>query len=197
MHASGSILKLTLEPADERFSQVLNQFEQYLRNVIASVVPANLGIQIDDIQQEVRIKLWKAFQKDLEIKDYASYIHRIAFTTTIDAIRRVKARKEEQFFTANAADESSNRTNINNSVADQSPGVDEIVESEEILRHIERILSTMNANSRSVIKLYLQGLNTTETAAVCGWSEPKARNVLYRALNVLRNELKAAGIDYK
>jgi RNA polymerase sigma-70 factor (ECF subfamily) len=189
-----SVLKLNVQPADRRFDQLVKEFGLYLRNTIASICPKNLGIQIDDIEQEARIRLWKALEKDVEIRDYPSYIYRIAFTTTIDAIRRVKARKEEQLTASEDSTEES--TEPKDIVVDHGPSPQQSIENKEILDQVERILSTMDANRRSAIKLYFQGMTSFEIAAVRGWSEPKARNLLYRGLKDLRAGLKAAGIDY-
>lgn len=189
-----SVLKLNVQPAEGRFDQLVKEFGLYLRNAIASICPKNLGIQIDDIEQEARIRLWKALEKDVEIRDHASYIYRIAFTTTIDAIRRVKARREEQLTTSeDSKEETSEPGEI---VVDLGPSPHQTIETKQILNQVERILATMDENRSSAIRLYLQGMTSFEIAAVLGWSEPKARNLLYRGLKDLRAGLKAAGIDY-
>ncbi|MCI0445209.1 RNA polymerase sigma factor [bacterium] len=189
-----SVLKLNVQPAEGRFDQLVKEFGLYLRNTIASICPKNLGIQIDDIEQEARIRLWKALEKDVEIRDHASYIYRIAFTTTIDAIRRVKSRKEEQLTTSEDSKEEPKEPG--EVVVDLGPSPHQTIETKQILDQVERILATMDENRRSTIKLYLQGMTSFEIAAVLGWSEPKARNLLYRGLKDLRAGLKAAGIDY-
>src|SRR5262249_27222740 len=131
--------------------------------------------------------------KDVEIRDHASYIYRIAFTTTIDAIRRVKSRKEEQLTTTDTTEESKEPADI---VVDQRPSPHEKTETKQIMDQVEKVLTTMDENRRSAIRLYLQGMTSFEIADVRGWSEPKARNLLYRGLKDLRAGLKAAGIDY-
>lgn len=188
-----SVLKLNVQPAEGRFDQLVKEFGLYLRNTIASICPKNLGIQIDDIEQEARIRLWKALEREVEIRDHASYIYRIAFTTTIDAIRRVKSRKEEQLTTTEDSTQESKEPEV---VIDQRPSPHEKTETKQILNQVEQILATMDQNRRSAIRLYLQGMTSFEIADVRGWSEPKARNLLYRGLKDLRAGLKAAGIDY-
>ena len=82
--------------AEVRFNAIVEEYGKYLRNVIGKLCPSDLGLQHTDIEQEARIRLWRALQSGREILDPASYIYRIVATTTIDAIRRVKARREEQ-----------------------------------------------------------------------------------------------------
>ena len=45
------------------------------------------------------------------------------------------------------------------------------------------------------VELYLQGMSSHEIADLLDWSEPKARNLIYRGLNDLRKDLRAEGID--
>src|SRR5690606_32391442 len=44
----------------------------------------------DDIEQEVRIRLWKAVEREKNSALPASYIQRVVVTTVIDALRRDK-----------------------------------------------------------------------------------------------------------
>src|SRR6185295_16723515 len=75
---------------------LLDEYGRYLRNVIARLCPKDMGLQFGDIEQDARLRLWRALESGREITDPASYIYRVAATATIDAVRRVKARREEQ-----------------------------------------------------------------------------------------------------
>src|SRR5262245_30054597 len=79
-----------------QFDEIIVEYGEFLSRTIARLCPKELGIQFGDIEQEARLRLWRALEAEREIKDFASYIYRIAATTTIDAIRRAKARREEQ-----------------------------------------------------------------------------------------------------
>ena len=50
-------------------------------------------------------------------------------------------------------------------------------------------------NRRSAVVLYLEGLTTDEIAHASGWSEPRARHLVYRGLNDLRRQLRSEGIE--
>ena len=84
-----------MSTAEERWRSLIDQYGRFLRGVIARLCPRNLGVQFDDIEQEARLRLWKALQSERKIEDAASYLYRIAATATIDAVRRVQARREE------------------------------------------------------------------------------------------------------
>jgi DNA-directed RNA polymerase specialized sigma24 family protein len=45
--------------------------------------------------------------------------------------------------------------------------------------------------------LHLEGMTTQEIGNLLGWTEPKARNLVYRGLQDLREQLRAEGVDYE
>jgi len=81
---------------EERFNAVVEEFGVFLRRAIVRMCPRDKGLQFDDIEQEARLRLWRALQSEREVTNYASYLYRIAATATIDAMRRIQARHEEQ-----------------------------------------------------------------------------------------------------
>src|SRR6185503_14601532 len=80
---------------EDRWRILLDQYGRLLRQAIARFRPQRLGVQTDDIEQEARIRLWRALRDERNITDPASYLYRVAATAAIDAVRRVKARREE------------------------------------------------------------------------------------------------------
>src|SRR5437762_14082402 len=81
---------------DTRLEHLLERYATLLRSLIARHCPRHLGLDVADIEQEARLRLWRALDREKELADPASYIYRIAVTTTIDAVRRVLARREDQ-----------------------------------------------------------------------------------------------------
>src|SRR6185295_15872103 len=92
------------EDVEERFNAIVKEFGLLLRRAIARLCPSDKGIQFDDIEQEARMRLWRALQAETEVTNYASYLYRIAATATIDALRRVQARHEDQLHTLGEPD---------------------------------------------------------------------------------------------
>lgn len=184
------------EPTREdeaRFQRLLEDYGKFLRNVIAQTCPRNLGIQINDIEQEARLRLWRAIRSERELTDAASYIYRIAVTTTIDAVRRVLAKREQQF-SLEGEDREIDEVGLLAADIEQSP--ERVAERRELVDKIESALARMSENRRVAVEFYLEGMSSQELADLMGWSEPKARNLIYRGLNDLRKHLKAEGIDY-
>lgn len=182
--------------AEARFTAIVEEYGNFLRHTIAQLCPKDLGIQFDDIEQEAHLRLWRAIQSEREIQGAASYIYRVAVTTTIDAVRRVKARREEQLRLAEDDEEEEENEMISLAV-DPKNSPDQVVERQQVMQKVEAALSGLSENRRRAVGLYLEGLTSQEIGDLLGWSESKARNLVYRGLNDLREQLRAEGIEYE
>lgn len=180
--------------AEARFEAVVGEYGKFLRGVIAQTCPKNLGIQINDIEQEACLRLWRALQSERELTDAASYIYRVAVTTTIDAVRRVIARHEEQL-RLEVEEGSEGKTSSIPGDPDESP--ERVAERHEMIQKIEAALTRLPENRRLAVEFYLQGMTSQEIADLMDWSESKARNLAYRGLNDLRQHLRQEGIEYQ
>lgn len=173
--------------------EIVERYRKFLRDAISSVCPRDMGLQFDDIEQEACLRLLRAVTSEREIRDLASYAYRIAATTTIDAIRRVKARREEQLRLDNDDDQGDAPVHIVPDAPEQSP--ERQAERRELAAKIQSALSRLSGNRRQAVALHLEGMTTQEVADLLGWTEPKARNLVYRGLSDLRELLRAEGID--
>ena len=188
MDSPGSHTRPGFESADSRLESLLSEYGGILRRAIASLVPGRLGIQVDDVEQEARIRVWRALEGEKEIRDPASYLYRVAVSATIDAVRRVRARREEQRFESNAPGEAEAGP------ADSAPSPEQRAQAREITTAIQRASSKLGRDRRNAVLLLLQGLNSGEIARLLGWGESRARNLAYRGLADLRRELAAEGV---
>jgi RNA polymerase sigma-70 factor (ECF subfamily) len=179
---------------EERFNALLDEFGQLLRRAIIRFCPRDRGIQFDDIEQEARLRLWRALQREREITNHASYLYRIAATATIDAMRRAQARHEEQLHSSREDSAGSGDPLTLPAPLKDSP--DRVVESHEVIQKVEAALAQLPDERRRAVGLYLQGLTSQDIAELLDWTEPKSRNLLYRGLKDLRKLLSAEGIEY-
>jgi RNA polymerase sigma factor (sigma-70 family) len=185
----------TSSEVERRFNQIIEEHGRFLHDTIARLCPKDLGLDFGDIEQEARVRLWRAVENEKEILNPASYIYRIAVTTTIDAVRRIKARREEQLRPA----EDGNDGEVGHMHPETDPGrmPDHIAARREVVRKIRETLAEFPPDRRRAVGLYLQGMTTSEIGDLLGWSEPKARNHVYRGLAELRHELRVQGIEYE
>lgn len=182
----------------EALEALLEKYGELLRNAIAQVCPKKLGLHFDDIEQEARLRLWKALKSETEIENPASYLYRIALTTTIDAVRRVAARREEQLrLEIDAFDGRDSAARVEEPVtaADRSP--EALAERRILLAKVEAALARIPGDRRRAVGLHLQGFTPAEIASLLSWTEPKARSLVYRGLRELRSRLSIEGIEYE
>jgi RNA polymerase sigma-70 factor (ECF subfamily) len=180
---------------ESRFNSLLDTYGELLRRAIMRVCPKDLGLQFNDIEQEARIRLWRAVTSEREIRNPGSYIYRIAVSATINAIQQVKARREEQL--SPAEDAGAGPDWIESRAADPGESPEALAVRSELIDKVEQALAGLQEKRRVAVGLYLKGMTTDEIAELMGWSEPKARNLAYRGLKELREAVRALGIEWE
>jgi RNA polymerase sigma factor (sigma-70 family) len=188
--SDGAATDVGLRPEAVRFDTLMREYRQLLRSAIARFCPPNLGLNVDDIEQEAVIRIWQLVRSEREVESPASYLYRIAATTTIDAVRRVKRRREDQLRVEGEEKEVA-PTRLPPD-AEKSP--ETLFRRREIREAVQTGLQGLQENRRRAVGLHLQGMTTEEIARMAGWTEPKARNLVYRGLADLREALKGMGV---
>lgn len=187
--------KMQPPQVEERFNAVIEEFGQFLRQSIARLCPQDRGIQFDDIEQEARLRLWRALGSETEIQNLASYIYRIAATATIDAVRRAKVRREEQLHLVEDEGEGEGERRPLAEDPERSPV--RLTEQRQVIQKVREALVRLPESRCRAVGLHLEGMTSREIANLLGWSEPKARNLTYRGLKDLRCLLRPKGIEYE
>lgn len=176
---------------NSRLGRLIEDYGAFIRSAIARFCPRDLGLQLDEIEQEARIRLWRALQRERTITDPASYLYRIAASAAIDAGRRVRARREIPLSVVEGEDAETPQGLAAASI--EAP--DSVVLRAELRSRVETVLGSLAAKRRRAVGLYLQGFTTQEIGDLLGWSEAKARNLTYRGLTDLRTRLRSAGVS--
>jgi RNA polymerase sigma-70 factor (ECF subfamily) len=177
-----------MDPANDGISEaletVLDRFGGRVRGV--GFRHGLMGRDVDDLLQEVRVRLWKALQNGENIEAApASYIYRTAASAALDLLRRRRARRETPVRLSRASGEA---------ILGESPAPDASLEGSELAERIGEAVSRLADARRSVVRMHLAGYDRQEIADLLGWTEPKTRNLLYRGLNDLRETLTNMGI---
>ena len=142
-----------------------------------------------DLCQEVRIRIWHALASGERIAGApASYVYRTAMSAALDMIRRRRARREEPL---EERRDSGNPVLAGVAVPPECEGS---LEEEELAQKIARFVSDLAEPRDVAVRMYLAGYNHREIAGLLGWTEAKARNLLYRGLGDLRVKLTAIGV---
>ena len=142
---------------EARFNAILEEYGKFLRRTVVRLCPKDLGLDFNDIEQEARLRLWRALQSEREITDLASYLYKIAATATIDALRRAKAKREQQFEATHGEEpEAGDLPAPLVSHPGHSP--ERLAEQQELMRKIAAALARLAENRRRAVGLYLEGM---------------------------------------
>lgn len=175
-----------LSPALER---ALGKFSGILRQICWRYHFS--GDDVDELVQEVRIRLWRAHGELESAGEHiagisASYLHRTALSAAIDMVRRRRARGGDR--TTSIEDEHESLS--------QSHGPEQDLEQSEVAAQVERAIDSIHPSRRPVVRMHLLGHSREEIARLMGWSEAKTRNLLYRGLADVREYLTAQGVRW-
>jgi RNA polymerase sigma factor (sigma-70 family) len=123
---------------------------------------------VPDVEQEVRLALWKRLQTGKEITHPVSYLYRVALTTALAVLERHEeiARPLEE------------RVEPGLTTRSLLPA--------ERSRLLEEILGQLPSEQARALRGYLSGLNHREVALLYGWSESVARHRVYRGIETLK-----------
>jgi len=136
----------------------------------------------EDVEQEVKLKIWRMIAHGKKIKNLRSYLWKVVYTTTLDVIdEKMKVLPFDTVMESNSPNPISQ--------LDIQPA-ESVMEKKEWEAMFEKALNTLIQNRRIVIKLYLTGMNIKEIADFLGWSESKANHLYYRGLKDLKEKLK-------
>jgi RNA polymerase sigma factor (sigma-70 family) len=171
--------------------ETIEKFSYLIRAAIRKTCPRIEKSDLDDIEQEVKIAIWKEIRKsEKEIRNLGSYIWRVAYTTTSKVMKRLTEHRKElvDVNEDGQPEEETFRT------ADAS-GPDYRYQNEELLRIVRKTVDLLIDSRRQVVKLYLTGMSADEISEYFGWCDGKARNLLSRGLADLRLKLLEKGIE--
>lgn len=138
------------------------------------------GADVDELFQDLRIRLWKGRTTSEEIEALpTSYIYQAAMSAAVDMLR--KRRRAA----ARVVDEGDDIvTNV-----PQRAGADDDTRLRDLQAQLEVALQRLIPNRRMVVRMSLAGYDRREIGERLGWSEAKVRNLLSRGMDDLRSLL--------
>jgi len=165
---------------DPRWLPLVEDYASLVSVELVRACPPDLGLPVDDIEQEARSRVWQALRERGSDNPAAS-IGRVAARAAIDAVRRARARRKERF-SPYAPDATSFDPQARRAVAVQDD--------------IRRALDLMTARRRRAVALDLQGFTPDEIARLLDMALPRARRMVEYGRGRLQERLAArAGGD--
>lgn len=161
----------------------LTEFGPRLRAIVRSRCPREAGIEPEEVEQEVRIRVWQAFPGENAIDHPASYLYRAAMNVIVDLLRRRKARPDRDGQTLDTLALE----------AHEDAGPAGAVAGEQFAVALRAAVQSLPERRRQPVQLHLQGFGFAEVAQLLQVSDATARNLIYRGMDELRERLREGG----
>jgi len=174
------------EHAAARLQTLLADYGARLRAIVRARCPPSLGVDPDEVEQDVRVRVWQALTREKTIEQPASYLYQTAMSVIVDHIRRRQARPDR------AANDDTGLDAVAGSADPQRAAA-----SEQFGQALRRAIDSLPERRRRPVQLHLQGFGTADIGRLLQMSEATARNLVYRGLDELRERLETEGWQHE
>lgn len=161
---------------------MLEDLRRQLTLAVRHVCPAWLSRYEDDLVQTAMIRVIQLAPGESRAGFSTSYLWKVAFTVTVDEIRRQRRRPEDNLEANEAAEK-----------VMAGPDPEALAIGRETGRTIQCCLACLGEDRRLAVTLHLQGHTVPEASRYLGWSPKRVANLTYRGLDDLRRCLVAKG----
>jgi RNA polymerase sigma-70 factor (ECF subfamily) len=172
---------------NSEFEGLLLHYTSLIRAHIYKHQIGKFGLDVEDILQEARIKLWKLLKNEKKVANYASYIRKIVDTSVIDFFRKFK--REEGVYLHEKY------RNIAETIAGYDKGI--LYADMDLKDIVGEAVKKLIPSRQQVVRLYLLNMSINEISLYLKCSPSKTRNLLYRGLKDLKIIILENPIDYK
>ena len=180
-----------MEQLEVRTKAIVEQFALLIRQVIQRNLHRSDGIDLEDIEQEVRLRIWVFLKKGKKVENLPSYIKRVAYSTTIDELRktmkqRLSRHPEDMKRVFSGASLVASRGR------DFSP--EGRFDEGETRDTVWAMVDTLSDNRQRVLKLFLLGLSLEEIGVSLNWKIAKVRHFFYRGIDDLKQRIRSESV---
>jgi RNA polymerase sigma factor (sigma-70 family) len=171
----------------QRFEALVAGFGRLVAHAVRQVAGGAAANDLDDIEQDVLLALWKRVGAEQDIEHPASYVYKAAIREAVRAVARVRRRAEEPLPEAEPEAEAG-------ALRQETTGEQLVAERErrEVLR---AALAALPPDRARAVRAHLAGWSVDEVMRLHGWSYQRARNLIARGMADLRLELRSRGMS--
>ncbi len=168
-----------------RLGEFLDKHDELIRRLLAPHARGEPVLDLDDLMQEVRIRVWRMLGDEKRSAYAAFSLSRIVASCAIDQHRKRVVRAD-----ISVAEQPSDADH-----AMQAPGPMQQTEHSQAVQRLQQELERLPERRRQPTALLLQGFTVDEIATIEGLSPATARNLAYRGINELQLRMRSAGVD--
>jgi len=156
--------------------RLVRDYSRIIRSAVAKVAGRRhlADRVVDDVEQEVRIALWKRLKSEQPIEHASSYVFKAARREAIRALRRETARRGDE--PPEGWDQ----------LEDPGAGPMEALQARALGARIESALRKLAPDRQRAVRARLMGLEYDEIERLTGWTYDRTRNLVSRGLADLR-----------
>jgi RNA polymerase sigma factor (sigma-70 family) len=161
-------------PAEAEFRALIERYAGLMRKTLRQIDARMPEADLEELEQDVRLKIWQALSVEGNFDKPAAFIRKVIINVSIDAARKRLVRGSDFEHVEISALELGEDSGAH------------AMEMRAELSGLCKSLQADNLEASQALGLYLQGFTTEEIGALLGFSEAKARNIVYRFLDQVR-----------
>ncbi len=155
-----------------------------LGHAVDRVCPGWLCDKKDDLVQAGMMAVLRIVRRSEEKREFSSsYLRKVAYSALVDEIRRFRSRREVSLETTDEG--AALRAETSSRLDPES-----LLAGRRIGNAIRRCLKQLVSPRELAVTLHLLGYRTDQIAGRMGWNQKRARNLVYRGLENLRECLR-------
>jgi RNA polymerase sigma factor (sigma-70 family) len=166
-----------VQTTSEEFEQLIETYAKVMSSAIRRVCGRRNKALIPDVEQEVRLALWKRFRSGKKIEHPASYLYKAALTTALAVLQR-QLRGEPAV-----------EPEVLESLAASAEEPADLLPAERASL-LSQLLGKLPAQQTYALRAHLAGFNHKEVAVLLGSTESVARHRIYRGMEALRDRVR-------
>lgn len=163
-----------------RLTLLLGKFSSLVRSRLQVHDLARHGVDVEDVEQDVRIRLWLALKNDSTMSVPASYVQKVVLSSIVDSLRRARTKGREKYSELDVS---------LLELPDHSAQPDIAAAQAQLAEHIQRCLAQLSVRRRQSVRLFMYGYSVQELCKVSGISVNAGSKLLRRGLGELRTML--------
>ena len=160
------------------YETLVQKHARVMSSAIRRVLGRRNEALVPDIEQEVRLALWKRIRGGKKIDHPVSYVYKAARTTALGVMKHQPSE-------AASLDDGS----LSTLKARQTEERHHLLPVERT-RLLEQMLEQLSTDQSRALRGYLTGMNHLEVARLYGWSESVARHRIYRGMEALKSRAR-------
>lgn len=154
------------------FERLVSEHARLMASAIRRVCGRRFQALVPDVEQEVRLALWKRLETGKSIEHPRSYVYKVALRTALAVVRR------------HQPEEAMEDERLMHEVDTREDAAAPLNRAERRLL-IDQALDRLPDEQARALRAYLAGFNHVEVARLYAWTPSVARHRIYRGLETL------------